>query len=113
MSSCDRWTVIPDVSDPGSLHDWHHGELSEPHRKILLSLFLAQPSSVDALGSTDALARMAATFSALTGVPTLPATLFAALVGLRKAGLIQPRRRRTSDLNVVKLAPAPSPEVPA
>ena len=105
------WTCIPDCSDPTSVGDWHHTDLTDPHRKILLSLFASQPASVDSLGSTVTIDRMAATFSALTGVPTLPSTLFAALVGLRKAGLIQPRRKRTSDLKVVKLAP--NPEVPA
>jgi len=110
---CDEtWTCIPNCADPASVGDWHHTDLTEPQRKILLSLFASQPASVDSLGSTDAIARMAAVFSALTGVPTLPHVLFAALVGLRKAGLIAPRRKRTSDQMLVKLA-APGPEVPA
>lgn len=116
MSTCNRWTVIPNAADPGSVPTWHFKDLAEPHKKILLSLLCALPDkvSVDGLGSTETVVRMSSIFSALTGVPTLPSTLFAALVAARKAGEIETRsERRRAAVNTLKLAPAPSPEVPA
>lgn len=102
------WTVIPDCSLPDSVEHWHASDLSEPHRKILVSLYEAQPHAIDALGSTDTLARMAATFAALTGQATMPSTLFAALVALRKNGMLRPRKARFT------FVPLPTaPEVPA
>lgn len=103
------WTVIPDCSAPDSVPAWHATELSEPHARILVSLYEAQPHAIDALGSTDTLDRMAYTFAALTGLPTTPATLFAALVALRKNGSIPARRQ---PFKLVPLAQA-APEVPA
>lgn len=108
MSRCQSsWTVIPDCSVPDSVADWHASEMTEPQKRIAVSLYEAQPHAIDALGSTDTLARMAATFSALTGVATMPATLFAALVALRKNGAIRPRRQS------FRFVPLPTPEVPA
>lgn len=105
-----RWTIAPDCSEPDSVESWHASDLSDPHKKILVSLYESQPNAIDALGSTDTVVRMAAVFSSLTGIPTLPQTLFAALVALRKNGVIRPRRE------VFKFVPLPAqaaPEVPA
>lgn len=103
------WTVVPDCSAPDSVLDWHASDLTEPQKRIAVSLYEAQPHAIDALGSTDTLARMAATFSALTGLATMPSTLFAALVALRKNGSIPARRQ---PFKLVPLAQG-TPEVPA
>lgn len=42
------WTVIPDCSAPDSVPAWHATELSEPHARILVSLYEAQPHAIDA-----------------------------------------------------------------
>lgn len=91
MSCEDRWTTIPNANEPDSVSDWHRNDLTEPQRKILLSLYHSQSLSTDGLGCTDDIARMSALFSALTGVPTLPKTICTALVGLRKDGILKPR----------------------
>ncbi len=96
MSLSTTWTVIPDCTEPDSVPHWHYTDLSEVHRRHLLSLYAATGESVDALGSTETLARMTAVFSSLTGIPTMPSTLFAALVAMRKAGLIPARRQKAT-----------------
>lgn len=106
-----RWTTIPDCSEPDSVADWSHTDLTEVHRKHLLSLYAAANTPVDALGSTETVARMAAVFTSLTGIPTMPYTLFRELVKMRKAGLIPPRDRPQRP-TFVKLQ-QPEPEEPA
>lgn len=98
------FTILPDCSQPASVSVWHRTDMDDTQRKILLALYAQQPHSVDALGSTDTLDRMAAVYSAVTGVPTLPATLFAALVALRKSGSIASRRTPVEKPNFVRLS---------
>lgn len=113
MSTCNRWTVIPDCSRHDSVPCWLFKDLSDPHKKILLSLFYALPTklTVDELGSTHTVERMAATFGALTGIPTLPSTLYKALMAARKAEAIETIAQRREASGLLKLAT--EPEVPA
>ncbi len=96
MSLSTVWVTIPDCTEPDSVPHWHYTDLPEVHRRHLLSLYAATGESVDALGSTETLARMTAVFISLTGIPTMPSTLFSNLVAMRKAGLIPARRQKTT-----------------
>lgn len=107
MSQCLRFTTLPDCSKDTAIADWDHKSLCERDRNILINLVLAQPLSVDALGSTETLNRMAIVFSAETQIATSPACLFKNLMLMRKAGVFTRKPLKFRSLA------APSPEVPA
>lgn len=110
MSSCLRFSTLPDCSREAAIPDWDHKSLCDRDRNILIGLVLAQPHSVDALGSTETLARMALVFSAETQIPTTPACLFKNLMLMRKAKVFSGLRTTGQTYRFV---PLPSPEVPA
>lgn len=85
---------IPDCSQPSAISEWRYSELSPEHRAYLDALYMAQPEAIDRLGSTSTMSRMAIVFSARTGRPTSPHTLFRELVNMRKDGLLSTRRKR-------------------
>lgn len=80
-------------SKPDCIADWNYRDLSDEHRDFLIELYMEQPDAVDRLGSTSTMSRMAIVFSAQTGRPTSAATLYRALMGLRKDGTLPTRRK--------------------
>lgn len=82
----------PDCSKPNAIEEWQWEDLSVEDREYLSALYLAQPDAVDRLGSTSTMSRMAIVFSARTGRPTSPHTLFRELMALRKDGQLPKRR---------------------
>jgi hypothetical protein len=82
----------PDCSQPSAIGEWQWEELSQEDREYLNTLYMAQPDAIDRLGSTSTMSRMAIVFSARTGRPTSPHTLFRELMALRKDGLLPKRR---------------------
>jgi len=82
----------PDCSSPNAIGEWDYKDLSQEDLAFLNRLYLAQPLAIDRLGSTSTMSRMATVFSAHTGRPTNPATLFREMVSLRKHGLLPKRR---------------------
>lgn len=85
-------TPIPDCSQPDAISEWAWEDLSEAEIVTLNAIYLAQPHAIDQLGSTSVMSRMATVFSARTGRPTSPHTLFRELMALRKDGLLPKRR---------------------
>lgn len=84
--------LIPDCSQSSSIEEWSWKDLTDGESQYLDKLYLAQPLAVDRLGSTPTMSRMAIVFSARTGRPTSPHTLFRELMALRKDGLLPKRR---------------------
>lgn len=80
-------------SKPDCIADWNYRDLSDEHRDFLIGLYMEQPDAVDRLGSTSTMSRMAIVFSAQTGRPTSAATLYRALMALRKDGILPTRRK--------------------
>lgn len=95
----DRESKLPakyqstDCSKPDCIEDWNYRDLSDEHRNYLISLYVSQPDAVDRLGSTPTCSRMASVFGSDTGRRTSPATLYRALMAMRKDGILPTRRK--------------------
>lgn len=84
---------VPDCSNQNCIKDWSYKEMTEQELEHLFALYMKQPDAVDRLGSTSTMSRMAIVFSAQTGRPTSAATLYRALMALRKDGILPTRRK--------------------
>lgn len=84
---------IPDCSRPDAIRDWDYHEMTADERDYLIKLYVAQPLAADRLGSTHAMDQMSTLFSAKTGRPTKPSTLYHILLRLRKDGILPTRRK--------------------